>query len=52
MVAKVKVFPGLWCQFCGKKLGDYLDGCYRTTCPRCHRPVHFDTRALDSPRKV
>lgn len=27
------------CPHCDKKLGDYLAGVYRTTCPRCHREV-------------
>lgn len=27
------------CPGCGKKLGEDVLGYYRTTCPRCHRPV-------------
>lgn len=32
---------GVRCPECGRKVGDWLIGAYRTTCPRCHVPIEF-----------
>lgn len=39
VAALLAVDRGVRCPHCDKKLGDYLAGVYRTTCPRCHREV-------------
>lgn len=33
---------GVRCPNCSKKLGDFLEGVYETTCPRCKRRVHIE----------
>ncbi len=37
--------PGTYHGFqCKKKFGDFLEGEYRTTCPRCKKRIHIERR--------